>query len=81
MGLKAFVLSDGWGYFHRVVARETLLNDRPDLGHTPKVVLTLVKLLAHKGYDLYTDRYYTSPIWPMNWRRLVTGTAKGYHRR
>ncbi len=64
-GTKAFVLSDGSGYLYRAVVyygRETLLIDRPDLGHTPKLVLTLAEPLTHKGYDLYTDRYYTSPI-------------------
>ena len=27
-----------------------------------KVVLTLVEYLKNKGYDLFTDRFYTSPI-------------------
>ena len=35
---------------------------RDDLGQTPRVILTLVEQLHHKGYDLYVDRYYTRPM-------------------
>ena len=45
-----------------------MLIDRDNLGQTPQVVLTLVQGL-HKGYDLYVDRYYTSPV-------LVTQLSK-----
>ena len=41
--------------------QETQLVDRPTLNHTTKVVLTLVEPLANLGYDVYTDRFYTSP--------------------
>ncbi len=65
----------GTGYLYRVVVyygRDTLLTDRPDLGHTPKVVLTLAEPLAHKGYGLYTDRYYTRPILADELEKVVT---------
>ncbi len=42
--------------------KETQSVVRPDLTHVPRVVLTLVEPLSHKGYDLYTDRFYTSPV-------------------
>ena len=64
-GIKAYVLSDSnTGYLYSVViyyGRETKLIDRPDLNHTTGVVLTLMEQLTNMGYDLYTDRLYTSP--------------------
>ena len=64
-GTKAYVLSDTMsGYmnnFQIYYGKDTPLIDRPDLKHTVKVVLTLVNHLRDKGYDLYTDRFYTSP--------------------
>ena len=64
-GIKAYVLSDSKsGYLQRVCVyygRETELIDREDLGQTTKVVLTLVQPFHHKGYDLYVDRFYSSP--------------------
>ena len=41
--------------------KETELITRPGLNHTTKVVLTLMDPLCDLGYDLYTDRFYTSP--------------------
>ena len=64
-GVKAYVLSDSLtGYMHKLqmyYGKDTPLIDRPELQHTVKVVLTLVHHLRDKGYDLYTDRFYTSP--------------------
>ena len=64
-GIKAYVLCESKsGYMQRACiyyGRETELINREDLGQTPRVVLTLVEQLHHKGYDLYMDRYYTSP--------------------
>ena len=44
---------------------------RPELPHTARVVLTLMEGLHHKRYDLYMDRFYTSPAIateaPRNW--------------
>ena len=51
------------GYMYNMViyyGKETQLIT-PGLNHTTKVVLTLMEPLADKGYDLYTDRFYTSP--------------------
>ena len=65
-GIKAYVLADSKsGYMHNLIlyyGKQTELIDRPDLSHTVKVVLTIVEYLKNKGYDLYTDRFYTSPI-------------------
>ena len=36
-----------------------MLIDTPDLTQIPKVVLTLAEPITH---DLYTDRFYTSPV-------------------
>ena len=64
-GIKAFVLADSnSGYLYNVkiyFGRETELV-RPDLPHTARVVLSLVEGLHNKGYDLYVDRFYNSPI-------------------
>ena len=64
-GIKAFVLADSVsGYMHKLCiyfGRETQLI-RPELPHTVRVVLTLVEGLHDKGYDLYVDRFYSSPL-------------------
>ena len=64
-GIKAFVLADSTnGYLYNVViyyGKDTELV-RPDLPHTVRVVLTLTEGLERKGYDLYVDRFYTSPL-------------------
>ena len=41
--------------------KETQLIDN-DLPHTVRVVQTLVKPFHNKGYDLYMDWFYTSPL-------------------
>ena len=64
-GIKAYVLSESsTGYMYNLIiyyGKETLLLARAGLNHTTSVVLTLMSPLAGLGYDLYTDRYYTSP--------------------
>ena len=82
-GIKAYVLCESKsGYLQRACiyyGRETELIDRDDLGQTPRVVLTLVEQLHHKGYDLYVDRYYTSPTLAAELTKVgitVTGTLQ-----
>ena len=64
-GIKAYVLSESCsGYLHNIIiyyGKEKKLVHIPGLNQTTNVVLTLMAPLANKGYDLYTDRYYTSP--------------------
>ena len=64
-GIKAYVLSESKsGYMYNMViyyGKETQLITVPGLNHTTNVVLTLISPLANMGYDLYTDRFYTSP--------------------
>ena len=46
---------------------------------TPRVVLTLVEQLHHKGYYLHVDRYYTSPMLAAELTKVgitVTGTLQ-----
>ena len=65
-GIKAYVLSESrTGYMYNLViyyGKETQLMTKPGLNHTTNVVLTLMNPLQGLGYDLYTDRFYTSPI-------------------
>ena len=64
-GIKAYVLSESdTGYMYNLViyyGRETQLICT-EHNHTTNVVLTLMNPLAGLGYDLYTDRFYTSPL-------------------
>ena len=75
-GIKAYVLSGSQtGYMYNLViyyGKETQLHARPGLNQTTNVVLTLMDPLAHLGYDLYTDRYYTSPILASELLRMDT---------
>ena len=41
--------------------QNTALINRPELFHTVKVI-TLVEYLKQQGHNLYTDRFYTSPV-------------------
>ena len=82
-GIKAFVLADSsTGYMHRLCiyyGKDTELIDRPDLGQTVRVVLTLVEPFHNKGYDLYIDRLYSSPILANELTQVgitVTGTVQ-----
>ena len=86
-GIKAYALSDSKsGYLYQVVVyygKETILVDKPDFGHTVRVVLTLAAPLAHKGYDLYTDRLYTSPVLADELQKegiTLTGTVQSNRR-
>lgn len=81
-GIKAFVLSDSkTGYLNRVriyYGKETQLVDSP-LPHTVKVVMTLVEPFHHQGYDLYLDRFYSSPLLATELSKVgmtVTGTVQ-----
>ena len=64
--IKAYVLSESrTGYMYNLLiyyGKETQLMARAGLNHTTNVVLTLMCPLANHGYDLYTDRFYTSPV-------------------
>ena len=62
-GLKAYILSDSkTGYMHNLriyYGKDTKLIDNHEASHTVKVVTNLTD---HLRYDLYTDRFYTSPL-------------------
>ena len=64
-GIKAYVLFESRsGYLHDIIiyyGKETKLTHIPGLNYTTNLVLMLMAPLANKGYDFYTDRYYTSP--------------------
>ena len=81
-GIKAYVLSESrTGYMYNMVVyygKETQLITAPGLNHTTNVVLTLMSPLANLGYDLYTDRFYTSPQLATELLRIgttLTGTV------
>ena len=62
--------------------RETQLidNDNP---HTVRVVQTLVEPFHNKGYDLYVDRFYTSPLLASELMKVgitVTGAVQSNRR-
>ena len=85
-GIKAFVLSESaTGYLQRVCVyfgKETQLvnNDHP---HTVRVVQTLVEPFHSKGYDLYVDRFYTSPLLATELQKVgitITGTVQANRR-
>ena len=81
-GIKAYVLSESrTGYMYNLLiyyGKETQLITRVGLNHTTNVVLTLMDPLANLGYDLYTDRFYTSPMLAdelLQIRTTITGTV------
>ena len=81
-GIKAYVFADSdTGYLYSVAIyydKETLLVSCPGLNHTTRVVLTLVQPVRNMGYDLYTDRFYTSPLLARELANLgitLTGTV------
>ena len=85
-GMKAFVLAGSkTGYLNWVCVyygKETQLIDSP-LPHTVKVVRTLVELFHNQGYDLYLDRFYSSPLLAMELSKVgitVTGTVQANRR-
>ena len=49
---------------HLYYRKDTNLIDNPEASHTVKFVTTLTDHLRDKGYDLYTDKFYTSPLLP-----------------
>ena len=81
-GIKAYVLADSAsGYLYSLAiyyGKETQLLSRPDLNHTTRVVLTVTQPLFNQGYDLYTDRFYTSPTLALELQKVgttLTGTV------
>ena len=80
-GIKAYVLSESkTGYMYNLViyyGKETQLLIIPALNHTTLVCLTLMEPLKDLGHDLYTDRYYTSPMLAselLQIKTTITGT-------
>ena len=81
-GIKAFMLCESdTGYvvsFSIYYGKDTTLV-RPDLPHTVRAVLTVLESLQHKGYDVYVDRFYNSPLLALELLKLgftVTGTVQ-----
>ena len=79
--IKAFVLADSnTGYLNRLriyYGKEMQLIDS-SLPHTAKVIMTLVEPLNNKGYNLYVDRFYNSPLLATELSKVgitVTGTV------
>ena len=85
-GIKAFVLADSkTGYLsclQSYYSKETQLLDS-DIPHTAKVVMTLAAPFHHQGYDLYIDRFYSSPLLATELSKVgitVTGTVQANRR-
>ena len=81
-GIKAYALAESAsGYLYSLViyyGKETQLLPLPGLNHTTRVVLTLTQPLYNQGYDLYTDRFYTSPLLALELEKVgttLTGTV------
>ena len=86
-GIKAYVLADcDTGYLYSVAiyyGKETMLVSGPGLNHTTRVVLTLIQPVCNMGYDVYTDRFYTSPLLVRELCKLgitLTGTVMANRR-
>ena len=82
-GIKAFVLADSvTGYLYKVrfyFGKDTQL-ERPELPHTARVLLTLVNGLHHKGYYLYVDHFYSSPLVAIELKKVgITLTGKVHY--
>ena len=65
VGIKVFVVADSqtgycWNFEIYVGKTGAQYDDVGDLGKTDQIVVGLVKELAHKGYTLYMDNFYTS---------------------
>ena len=82
-GIKAFALADSKsGYMYKICiyyGKETQLIDQPELPHTCRVVMTLAEGMHDKGYDLYVDRFYNSPLLAVELGKAgitVTGTVQ-----
>ena len=78
-GIKAYDLSEiRTGYMYNLLIYCGKETQRAGLNHTTNVVLTLVNPLANLSYDLYTDRFYTSPVLAedlLKVRTTLTGTV------
>ena len=65
-GIKKWSCCDSkTGYllnFEVYLGKEDVENERASLGLATRVVLDIVKPFYNKGYHVYTDRFYTSPI-------------------
>ena len=69
-------------YTFSVYGRETQLI-KNDNFHAVRVVQTLVEPSNNKGYDLYVDRFYTSPLLASELTKVgitVTGTVQSNRR-
>ena len=58
--------------------RKKNLIDCQELSHTVKVVVTFCDHLKNNGHNLYTDRFYSSPILAENLTKIgisCTGTV------
>ena len=58
--------------------RKKNLIDHQELSHTVKVVVTFCDHLKNNGHNLYTDRFYSSPILAENLTKIgisCTGTV------
>ena len=64
-GIKAYALAEsGSGYMYNLLiyyGKVTILTAPSSLNQTTRVVLTLATPILDKGYDIYTDWFYTSP--------------------
>ena len=64
--IKAYVLAESnTGYLYSLCiyyGKETQLIAHDDLNKTTRIVLTLAEPLEDKGYDLFCDQFYTSPV-------------------
>ena len=61
-----------------ILRKRNTITTNSCLNHTTNVVLTLMAPLANKGYDLFTDRYYTSPQLARKFLEIgtnITGTV------
>ena len=82
-GIKAYVLAESnTGYLYSLCiyyGKETQLTEHADLNQTTRIVLTLAEPLEDQGYDLFCDRFYTSPILAVELHKrkfTITGTVQ-----
>ena len=85
-GIKAYVLTESkTGYVCNIIVyygKETLINTGTQ-NQTTRVVLTLIDPYKCKGYDLFTDRFYTSPelaLYLAKCNTTITGTIQSNRR-
>ena len=82
-----YVLSESRsGYMYNLViyyGKETLLSVIPGKNHKTNIVMTLMEPLSNMGYDLYVDRFCTSPELATELLRIgstITGTVMSNRR-